>query len=190
MDINTLAGNIFYLLYRQVWEVYILVHQDAPNIMMIYDLIYTSTIWKTHQQRAMCLPLGIKAYILPHSVHVNRGIQWTVFEKLSKKNRHNELTHIWILLLIINILNGQISVLCLPDCFIKWPIWRHLTNDMIWNCFIFCCCPPISLAICIIMTIATHLLGNILNIDKLIPHLYNFMICSADFASQLTMSTE
>ena len=55
---------------------------------------------------------------------------------------------------------------------------------------VLCCYPPILLAICIIMKIATYLFYNILKLYMLKPHLYQFMICSADFASQLTMSAE
>ena len=61
---------------------------------------------------------------------------------------------------------------------------------MIWNCLIFYCCSPSWLAICIIMKIATYLLTNILKNYKLIPYVYTFIICSTDFASQLTMPAE
>ena len=69
-------------------------------------------------------------------------------------------------------LSVQISVLSLSagwsHFFIKWAYLRVWFNDMIWNCFLFCCCPPIWLAICI-MKIATYL-SNILKIYKVIPH--------------------
>ena len=49
--------------------------------------------------------------------------------------------------------------------------------------YLFCCCPPVLLAICINMKITTYLLTTILKIYKLIPYVYKFMICSADLAS-------
>ena len=62
---------------------------------------------------------------------------------------------------------------------------------MILNCPIFCYILSFYLiSISIIMAIATHLLENILKIYKLIPHVYKFIICSTDLASQMIMSAE
>ena len=54
-----------------------------------------------------------------------RGTQWTCFVEMSKNTRKNKLTHICVLLSIINMLNVQMAVLdlsaTLTDIFIKWP---------------------------------------------------------------------
>ena len=67
------------------------------------------------------------------------GTEWECFKNWSTKTRNNELTQSCVLLLIINILNVQISVLRFPaswpDFFIKWSYIRvwHEWHDLKWS---------------------------------------------------------
>ena len=101
------------------------------------------------------------------------------------------LIQMCVLLLIITILNFQISVLSLTASqagfFLKCPYLR------VWHDLKL----PHILLLSSNLTCNTHYYKNsdifvekYFERLKLIPHLYKFMICSANFASQLTMSAE
>ena len=95
---------------------------------------------------------------------------------------------ICVLILLITLLNVQLSFLRLPaswaDVFIEWPYlraWHY--NDMVWNCLIFCCCLQFDLQYALLWKKQYICEKIVWTFTKEYQALYQVMICSAGFGS-------